>query len=401
MTILVRSTGWIIVLSGIFCPAATALSGDRTAEQILQELDALKVPLSDRTKIDDQKYLQEFLPRRAQIWSKRDALILELYKVAASHQRIPKLMAERWNHFALNTATNLESLKEIDEILARDPNPKLRIEGMYVKAVAKIRFSPGGSPDLSGAEEFIKLAPNDHRGAALLRMASRGTRDDKIKAAIQDRAIIQYPDSPYAKNSMRRKLTTEPDQKTKQALEAQVLETLPGSDLAQEVLDERRRRDAIGKPFHLVFVDAIHGSTISIERLAGKVVVIDFWATWCGPCVAEMPQLKELYAKYHDMGVEFIGVSLNRPKNEGGLESLERFVADKAIAWPQYYQGDGGLGGFSKSWGIHKVPTVFVVNADGTLYSVDARGKLDTIIPELLLKRKISATAGKGPLESK
>ena len=69
-------------------------------------------------------------------------------------------------------------------------------------------------------------------------------------------------------------------------------------------------------------------------------MVVDFWATWCGPCVAEMPAMKKLYAEYKDKGVEFIGVSLDH--KEGGLGQLKAFVAKEGIPWPQYYQGDGG-----------------------------------------------------------
>ncbi len=163
----------------------------------------------------------------------------------------------------------------------------------------------------------------------------------------------------YSKVLIRRRLGSEPDLKAKEALEDRVLTQVPGTNLAQSVLGERRRRDTIGKPFDLVFVDAIGGSTISIKRLKGTVVVIDFWATWCGPCVAEMPHLKELYARYHNRGVEFIGISLDRPEKEGGLDKLKKFAKDTGIAWPQYYQGDGGMGGFSRSWGIQIIPVIF------------------------------------------
>jgi thiol-disulfide isomerase/thioredoxin len=143
----------------------------------------------------------------------------------------------------------------------------------------------------------------------------------------------------------------------------------------------------VGKPFELEFTDAISGSNISINNLKGKIVVIDFWATWCGPCVSEMPHMKELYAKYHDQGVEFVGISLDLPKDQGGLNSLKAFVKEKEIRWPQYYEGKPAAREFAQEWGVNAIPSVFVLDTEGKLYSVQARGRLDEMIPELLKKK--------------
>jgi hypothetical protein len=96
--------------------------------------------------------------------------------------------------------------------------------------------------------------------------------------------------------------------------------------------------------------------------------------------------------------VEFIGVSLDQPKEQGGLDELKAFVKEKEIAWPQYYQGNYWQSEFSTSWGINSIPCVFVVATEGKLYSVDARGKLEDMIPELLEKKStpVGAAAGVG-----
>ena len=98
--------------------------------------------------------------------------------------------------------------------------------------------------------------------------------------------------------------------------------------------------------------------------------------------------MKHLYAQYKDKGVEFIGVSLDNPEDKGGLTALKKYVSENDIAWPQYHQnGKGGDKNFSSGWGVRSIPTIFVIDADGKLASTDARGKLETLIPELLAKR--------------
>jgi thiol-disulfide isomerase/thioredoxin len=115
----------------------------------------------------------------------------------------------------------------------------------------------------------------------------------------------------------------------------------------------------------------------------------DFRATWCGPCVAEMPRMKELYAKYHDKGVEFIGISLDQPKEDGGFDKLKAFVAKNDIPWPQYYQGNHWQSEFSKSWGVNSIPAVFLVDREGKLFSTDAGGNLESLIRELMERKAL------------
>ena len=147
-------------------------------------------------------------------------------------------------------------------------------------------------------------------------------------------------------------------------------------------------------PFKLEFTDAIKGSPVSIEGLKGKVFVIDFWATWCGPCMAEMPKMKKLYAEFKDKGIEFIGVSLDQSKAQGGLDKLKGFVAKHQVEWPQYYQGNFWQSEFSSSWHVNSIPCVFLVDAEGKLASVNARGQLEKLLPRYLEKaRKKPGTA--------
>jgi thiol-disulfide isomerase/thioredoxin len=354
---------WIFALvGGLIVSAGAVLAADRPADQILSEIDAVKLPQPDFTRRGDQAYVREFMTKRQDAESKRAALILELYKAAPDHERLATLLPERWGSIMQLGPQTDEFAQEIDDVCSRAVNPKLKLEASFFKAQrGLLNARSSGKLDMSAIDGFIKLAPKDRRAPALLFTATMVVKDDKVKSGLEERLLKEFPDSQFG----------------------------------EMVKSVRRQLASVGKPFELEFTDAIKGSTVSIKNLKGKVVVVDFWATWCGPCVAEMPHMKELYAKYRDQGVEFIGVSLDQPKERGGLDSLKKYVKDNKIEWPQYYQGNYWTSEFSQSWGIHSIPTMFVVDTEGKLFSVDARGKLDKLIPELL-KKKASTGAGAG-----
>jgi thiol-disulfide isomerase/thioredoxin len=146
-------------------------------------------------------------------------------------------------------------------------------------------------------------------------------------------------------------------------------------ELKDGAKDLLKKLERIGKPLEINFKD-LTGKEIDLQKMRGKVVLVDFWATWCGPCVAEMPKVKAAYEKLHPKGFEIIGVSFDREKDK-----LEKFVAKEKIPWAQFFDGEGTLG---EKYGIASIPTMWLVDQKGLLRDVNAREGLDEKIEKLL-----------------
>jgi thiol-disulfide isomerase/thioredoxin len=345
-----HSTAWIVLLG--LLTTAPAMAEDRPSAQILADIKAVEQPKApeDRT---DRAAAQQYLLKRQKAAEQLSIFVGELFRAHPDAPELPGLILVRWQA-AMIPGPKADALKkEIDEALATSKNGELVAQAAYVKTLMAFRKAgPEASPDelKSIAEEFVKRAPKDPRGALFLGAVASKTTDKAEKEGLQDRIAKNYPDSP----------------------------------VALEMAKERRVREAVGKPFEIAFTEAIKGGEVSSESLKGKVVIVDFWATWCGPCVGEMPNMKKLYAKYKDKGVEFIGVSLDRPRAQGGYDKLKEFVGKNQIEWPQYYEGKVSAGDFATNWGIQSIPTVFAIGADGKLATTEALGRLEELIPELL-----------------
>ena len=137
---------------------------------------------------------------------------------------------------------------------------------------------------------------------------------------------------------------------------------------------------AVGETFELKFTD-VHGAKVDLAGLKGKVVLIDFWATWCGPCVGEVPNVVKTYEKLHDKGFEIIGISLDSDKTK-----LTKFTKEKGMNWAQYFDGQGWKNKISTKFGIHSIPAMWLVDKDGRLASTNARNGLESQVEQLLAK---------------
>jgi len=124
---------------------------------------------------------------------------------------------------------------------------------------------------------------------------------------------------------------------------------------------------------------ALDGRQVDLAAMRGKVVLIDFWATWCGPCVAELPHVLEAYAKLHDRGFEIVGISFDSDRAK-----LESMVRANGMAWPQFFDGKGWQNQFGQQHGIRAIPTMWLVDKRGRLVSKNARANLAAQVEKLL-----------------
>jgi len=132
------------------------------------------------------------------------------------------------------------------------------------------------------------------------------------------------------------------------------------------------------KPLDLKYT-AVDGSSVDLSKLRGKVVLVDFWATWCPPCREEVPNVVAAYKKYHDQGFEVVGISLDQDK-----DALQSFVKDKGMAWPQYFDGKEWENEISSRFGIDAIPAMWLLDKKGMLVTTDASTDLDAGIAKLL-----------------
>lgn len=330
---------------------AAGVAGD--AAKVLAELEAheaLKPGPQPRTT--EAEAYAVWASQNSFYNTKRAKLIGDLWRADPKAPQLKELMTFRWQNAAMLRGVDVTG--EIEAFAKHHPDASEAVQtGRFILASNAINaWRTDAAKAEAALNDFLKAYPDDPRGATLLANAARLVGDEEKALGFNKRLASEYANT----------------------------------DAGRRALGQIRQAEGVGKTFELAFTDHLTGKPISMDELRGKVVVIDFWATWCGPCIAEMPKMKELYAKYKDQGVEFIGVSLDQPADRGGDKALTKYCEENGITWPQYYQGNYWQSEFSVSWGINAIPALFIVDKEGKLHSTKARGQLERMIPELLAK---------------
>jgi peroxiredoxin len=156
----------------------------------------------------------------------------------------------------------------------------------------------------------------------------------------------------------------------------------------QKVQGDLKRLDQVGKAAPAFRAEDIQGRTIRSGDYLGKYVLLDFWATWCGPCVAELPRLQAAYRTYHGAGLEIIGISLDESK-----DAVVDFVKARDIPWPQVHN-TGGASDLVQAFAVRAIPATYLIDPNGTIIRLDPRGKaLEETLARMFKRPAVSATA--------
>jgi thiol-disulfide isomerase/thioredoxin len=348
----------VLPLAALALASLAAAQGpsSNAAETKLAEINALKPPARDAAKGNDPAYMAEYLKKLDAWAAQRGKLILAFVGEFPEHADSTRLLGSYFSNlkgfsYPAPPEKIASSIKTIDAFVAKSPRPEFVQLGKYFTAIYRQLAAEKDAPkQLAIAEEYAKAYPDDPNGANLMRTAAENSPDTTQKIAVYEKMVQAYPKD-------------------------QFIEMYKGTV---------RRLKSVGKPFEISFTDAITGKKVDSASLKGKVVLVDFWATWCGPCIAKMPDLLKLYSANKAKGFEIVGVSLDNPESEGGLTSLKDYVAKNKVGWPQYYEGKGWFGAFNSGWGIMSIPTAFLVDKKGVLRSVDVGDNMAAQVEALL-----------------
>lgn len=299
------------------------------------------------------------------------------------------------NPFQVPETEDVEELLDFTQkVLTYEPSSQEELDAYNKKAPAALREACSKILEL---EEDTKSKAYRTAQAILLQLQIRdlgeeGTKVNKRKLLADARRFIQDSDLGVMELQVAQGLGTALEYSGEQDLAAEAYtvlgELLAKSDteqvaaMAERLIGAGRRMNLVGKPLKLQGT-TFTGKPFDIKDLKGKVVLVDFWATWCGPCRAEHPNIEKNYEKYRDKGFEVVGISLDQDR-----EALSEYLDEHAMPWIVLHE-EGGKSEASDYYGIFGIPAMMLVDKEGKVVSLNARGqRLGTELERLLGETK-------------
>jgi thiol-disulfide isomerase/thioredoxin len=233
----------------------------------------------------------------------------------------------------------------------------VRLQGIIAKINAKLQAgqrSPADlADDMKAFDIFIAERPNDKSPEMaqvvwMKAMLYLQVLDDSAKAR-ETILLVQknYPGTPQAKQA------------------GEVLPQIEKMDAMKAI----QQNLVVGKMFPDFQEKDLEGKPLSVSRFKGKVLLVDFWATWCGPCRVELPNVIATYEKHHKNGFEILGISLDNDE-----QAMKQFLASNKMTWPQYFDGLGWQTKLAGQYGVNSIPATYLLDAQGKIIARDLRG---------------------------
>lgn len=227
-----------------------------------------------------------------------------------------------------------------------------------IKTVKEKLTAEGPSADLSG--ELTKF------DELIAKLDQEGDKDNAAQATLlKGMLYLQVKEDPEKASET----ISEIPKKYPDTQLAQAADRILASINAQKEAMAKQAALKEGAEFPNFEVTDLDGKPLSIAAAKGKVVLVDFWATWCGPCVNELPNVIAAYNKYHDKGFEIIGISLDQDK-----AALTDFIKKHEMPWPQFFDGKGWQNELAEEYGINSIPATFLLDKDGKIIGKGLRG---------------------------
>jgi len=263
-----------------------------------------------------------------------------------------------------------------------DPNAKQArlLERMVLEIRA--RFGDAGAKaDLAKREEELLQLPSITKQERFQIRAQQVLRNAKNAGDLETGArelLAEFPGEPQVYQLLLIAAMQSNDPERTRAMVEDIRKSNAPEQVKAQAEGMMKTLDAVGKPFELKFT-ALDGREVDVQKMKGKVVLIDFWAMWCQPCVAEIPKIREAYKELNGKGFEIVGINLDSDK-----EPLEKFLKENGMTWPQYFDGKRFETEPARRFGISMIPTMWLVDKKGILRVVNARSDLKGSVEKLL-----------------